>query len=54
MNIHHFEMLMQKLQEHRNEDGSTGFSMEKVYFYISIKINFFLKKKKKKKNKFKF
>jgi len=30
MNIHHFEMLMEKLQEHRNEDGSTGFTMEKV------------------------
>jgi len=29
MNIHHFEMLMEKLQEHRNEDGSTGFTMDK-------------------------
>ncbi|KAG4097981.1 WD40-repeat-containing domain protein [Neocallimastix lanati (nom. inval.)] len=29
MNIRHFEMLMEKLQEHRNEDGSTGFTMEK-------------------------
>jgi len=25
-------MLMEKLQEHRNEDGSTGFTMEKVNF----------------------
>ena len=32
MNIRHFEMLMEKLQEHRNEDGSTGFTMEKVNF----------------------
>ncbi|ORX44215.1 WD40 repeat-like protein, partial [Piromyces finnis] len=36
MNIHHFEMLMEKLQEHRNEDGSTGFTMDKVYFFLEV------------------
>jgi hypothetical protein len=30
MNIHHFEQLMVIFQEHRNEDGSTGFDIDKV------------------------
>lgn len=30
LNINHFEKLMAMFQEHRNEDGSTGFDIDKV------------------------
>lgn len=30
MNIHHFEMLMAMFEEHRNEDGSSGFDIDKA------------------------
>lgn len=30
MNIHHFEQLMVMFNEHKNEDGSGGFTIDKV------------------------
>jgi hypothetical protein len=30
LNINHFERLMAMFQEHRNENGSTGFDIDKV------------------------
>jgi hypothetical protein len=30
LNINHFEKLMSMFEAHRNEDGSTGFNIDKV------------------------
>ncbi len=41
MDIKHYEMLMKMFDEHRNEDGSSGFDIDKVTFWsnLSIQLN---------------